>query len=66
MHRSGLRTSPNQKTVSAVRYNRAEMIIQVDRWTSESRHQLPVNTLVYATSVINAPSRIDCDIHARD
>jgi hypothetical protein len=49
-------------TVSALRYSRAEMIIQFDRWTSESRDQLPINTLLYTTSVINTPSRVESDI----
>jgi Cdc6-like AAA superfamily ATPase len=50
------------KTVSALRYSRAEMIIQFDRFTSESRDQLPINTLLYTTSVINTPSRVESDI----
>jgi hypothetical protein len=47
---------------TAIRYSRAEMIIQFDRWTSESRDQLPINTLLYTTSVINTPSRFESDI----
>ena len=50
------------KTVSALRYSRAEMIIQFDRFTSESRDQLPINTILYTTSVINTPSRVESDI----
>jgi hypothetical protein len=40
----------------------AEMIIQFDRFTSESRDQLPIITLLYTTSVINTPSRVESDI----
>jgi AAA domain len=50
------------KTLSALRYSRAEMIIQFDRWTSGSRDQLPINTVLYTTSVINTPSRVESDI----
>jgi PHD/YefM family antitoxin component YafN of YafNO toxin-antitoxin module len=46
----------------AIRYGRAEMIIQFHRWTFESRDQLPINTLLYTTSVINTPSRVESDI----
>src|SRR4030088_3206811 len=50
------------KTLSAVRYSRAEKVIAHDRWTSESTDDLPVDTLLYTTSVINTPSRISQDI----
>jgi hypothetical protein len=38
------------------------MIIQFDRWTSGSRDQLPINTVLYTTSIINTPSRVESDI----
>jgi hypothetical protein len=38
------------------------MIISFDRWTSHSRDQLPINTILYTTGVINTPSRIDAEI----
>ena len=38
------------------------MIIQFDRFTSESRDQLPLDTLLYTTSVVNTPSRVEADI----
>jgi DNA transposition AAA+ family ATPase len=50
------------KTLSAVRYSRTEKIIAHDRWTSETTDDLPVDTLLYTTSVINTPSRISQDI----
>ena len=50
------------KTLSALRYSRAEMIVPIDRWTSESRDQHPIDTVLYTTSVINRPSRIESDI----
>jgi hypothetical protein len=50
------------KTLSAFRYSRSEMIISFDRWTSHSRDQLPINTILYTTGVINTPSRIDAEI----
>jgi DNA polymerase III delta prime subunit len=51
------------KTLSAVRYSRAEEVIAHDRWTSETTDDLPVDTLLYTTSVINTPSRISQDIN---
>jgi hypothetical protein len=51
------------KTLSAVTYSRAEKIIAHDRWTSETTDDLPVDTLLYTTSVINTPSRISRDIN---
>jgi hypothetical protein len=50
------------KSLSAFRYSRAEMIVQFDRWTSGSLDQLPIDTILYTTSVINTPSRVDSDI----
>jgi hypothetical protein len=46
------------KTLSAVRYSRADKIVPRDRWTSEVSDDLPVDTLLYTTSVINTPSRV--------
>jgi hypothetical protein len=42
--------------------SRSEMIVSFDRWTSQSRDQLPINTIFYTTSVVNTPSRIEADI----
>ena len=50
------------KTLSAVRYSRADQIIPRDRWTSEVSDDLPVDTLLYTTSVINTPSGVRNDI----
>jgi DNA transposition AAA+ family ATPase len=50
------------KTLSAFHYSRSEMIVSFDRWTSQSRDQLPINTILYTTAVINTPSRISTDI----
>jgi hypothetical protein len=38
------------------------MIVSIDRWTTQSRDQLPINTILYTTAVINTPSRISTDI----
>jgi hypothetical protein len=38
------------------------MIVSFDRRTSHSRDKLPINTILYTTAVINAPSRIASDI----
>jgi hypothetical protein len=38
------------------------MIISFDRWTSQLRDQLPINTILYTTAVINTPSRVESDI----
>ena len=51
------------KTLSAVRYSRADQIVPRDRWTSEVSDDLPVDTLLYTTSVINTPSGIRSDIN---
>jgi DNA transposition AAA+ family ATPase len=50
------------KTLSALRYSRAEMIVERDRWTTESDDQLPIDTILYTTSVVNTPSRVESDI----
>jgi len=50
------------KTLSAVRYSRADQIIPRDR-TSEVSDELPVDTLLYTTSVINTPSGVRNDIN---
>ena len=50
------------KTLSAVRYSRANQIIPRDRWTSEVSDDLPVDTLLYTTSVVNTPSGVRNDI----
>jgi RepB DNA-primase N-terminal domain len=50
------------KTLSAVRYSRADQIVPRDRWTSEIRDDRPVDTLLYTTSVVNTPSRVENDI----
>jgi hypothetical protein len=51
------------KTLSAVRYSRADQIVPRDRWTSEVSDELPIDTLLYTTSVINTPSRVESDIN---
>jgi hypothetical protein len=38
------------------------MIVQFDRWTSESLDQRPIDTVFYTPSVINTPSRIATEI----
>jgi len=50
------------KTLSAVRYSRADQIAPRDRWTSEVSDDLPVDTLLYTTSVINTPTGVRSDI----
>lgn len=50
------------KTLSAKRYSRADKIVQRDRWTYESSDQLPVETILYTTTVINTPSRVEADV----
>jgi dipeptidyl aminopeptidase/acylaminoacyl peptidase len=50
------------KTLSAVRYSRADQIVPRDRWTSEVTDDRPVDTLFYTTSVVNTPSRVENDI----
>ena len=50
------------KTLSAVRYSRADQIVPRDRWTIEVSDDLPVDTLLYTTSVINTPSGVRNDI----
>ena len=51
------------KTLSAVRYSRADQIIARDRWTSEVKDDMPVDTLLYTASVINTPSGVKSDIN---
>jgi hypothetical protein len=51
------------KTLSAVRYSRADQIVSRDRWTSEVNDDMPVDTLLYTTSVINTPSGVRNDIN---
>lgn len=50
------------KTLSAKRYSRADRIVQRDRWTYESSDRLPVETILYTTTVINTPSRVEADV----
>jgi hypothetical protein len=50
------------KTLSAVRYSRVDQIVRRDRWTSEVTDDRPADTLLYTTSVVNTPSRVDIDI----
>jgi AAA domain len=50
------------KTLSALRYSRADQIVPRDRWTSEVTDDRPVDTLLYTTSVVNTPSRVEIDI----
>ena len=56
-------TARHWENTLRVRYSRADQIIPRDRWTSESSDDLPVDTLLYTTSVINTPSRIANDIN---
>ena len=51
------------KSLSAVRYSRADQIVPRDRWTSEVSDDLPVDTVLYITSVINTPSGVRNDIN---
>jgi DNA polymerase III delta prime subunit len=51
------------KSLSAVRYSRADQIVPRDRWTNEVSDDLPVDTLLYTTSVINTPSGVRNDIN---
>lgn len=50
------------KTLWAVRYSRTDQIVPRDRWTSEVSDDLPIDTLLYTTSVINTPSGVRNDI----
>ena len=50
------------KTLSAVRYSRADQIVPRDAWTTDVKDDRPVDTLLYTTSVINTTSRVDNDI----
>jgi DNA transposition AAA+ family ATPase len=40
------------KTLSALRYSRAEMIIKAHRQPAESRDNLPIDTILYTTEVV--------------
>lgn len=50
------------KTLSAVRYSRADQIRARDAWTTEVKDNRPIDTVLYTTSVVNTPSRVDTDI----
>lgn len=50
------------KTLSALKYSRAEMILKVHRESAESRDQLPIDTVLYTTEVVNTPARVQSDI----
>jgi hypothetical protein len=56
------------KTLSALRYSRAEMILKAHREPAESRDQLPIDTVLYTTEVVNTPARVQFEIRqpARD
>jgi hypothetical protein len=47
-----------------VRYSRADQIVPRDAWTTDVKDDRPVDTLLYTTSVVNTPSRVDNDILA--
>jgi hypothetical protein len=46
------------KTLSALRYSRAEMILKAHREPAESRDQLPIDTVLYTTEVVNTPASV--------
>jgi hypothetical protein len=48
--------------LSAKRYSRADQIVSRDRWTSEVKDEVPIDTLLYTTSVVNTPSGVRNDI----
>jgi hypothetical protein len=50
------------KTLSAVRYSRADQIRTRDAWTTKVTDNRPIDTVLYTTSVVNTPSRVDTDI----
>lgn len=50
------------KTLSALRYSRAEMIVQRHRQPAESRDQLAIDTVLYTTEVVNTPARVQFEI----
>jgi DNA transposition AAA+ family ATPase len=52
------------KTLSALKYSRAEMILKVHREPAESRDQLPIDTVLYTTEVVNTPARVQFDIRS--
>ena len=47
---------------SAVRYSRADQIRARDAWITEVKDNRPIDTVLYTTSVVNTPSRVDIDI----
>jgi hypothetical protein len=51
------------KTVSAWHYSRAELIVLLDRWSAEASDQKAIDTVLYTTSVINSPSRVEVGLH---
>jgi hypothetical protein len=50
------------KTLSALRYSRAEMILKAHREPAESRDQLPIDTVLYTTEIVNTPARVQFEI----
>lgn len=50
------------KTLSALHYSRAELIVPLDRWSAEARDHYSIDTVLYTTSVINTPSRIESEL----
>lgn len=51
------------KSLSAVRYSCADQIVPRDQWTSDVSDDLPVDTLLYTTAVINTLSGVRNDIN---
>jgi DNA transposition AAA+ family ATPase len=52
------------KTLSALRYSRAEKIVRQHRKSAESLDQLPIDTVLYTTEVVNTPARVEFAIRA--
>ena len=50
------------KTLSALRYSRAEKILSANQGTADSNDLPPLDTILYTTSVVNTPSRVDSAI----
>ena len=50
------------RTLSALRCSRVEMILKAHRKPAESRDQLPIDTVLYTTEVVNTPARVHSDI----
>lgn len=46
-----------------MRYSCADQIVPRDQWTSDVSDDLPVDTLLYTTAVINTPSGVRNDIN---